>query len=60
MKIYMVAWITDRSFGKSLTKKKADKRLLSYFFIKAQNVTMKSLKIYYKTGKCDPRKNKQK
>jgi len=58
MIIYLSTWMTDRSLGKSLTKKNASHRLLSYFFLFEQKINKKLLLIYHKTGKCDPRKGK--
>lgn len=59
MKIYFAMWLTDRSLGVSLTKKKAKRRLVSYFFLKQQNISEKLLNQYYETGRCDPRKKKE-
>ena len=58
MKIYMSAWLTDRSLGKSLTKKKANNRLLSYYFLLEQGISKTLLFQYCQTGRCDPRKRK--
>ena len=58
MKIYMAMWLTDRSLGESLTKKRASKRLVSFFFLREQGITKALLTQYYETGRCDPRKKK--
>lgn len=60
MKIYLAAWLTDRSLGVSLTKKKAPRRLLSYHFLRENDEPGKLLQEYVKTGRCDPRKEKNK
>lgn len=59
MRIYLSTWLTDRSLGSSLTKKKAPYRLLSYYFLLEQKITSALLKQYCQTGRCDPRKNKE-
>jgi len=56
MKIYMATWLTDRSLGRSLTKKKANRRLVSFYFLKEQEITKVLLTQYCITGRCDPRK----
>lgn len=58
MKIYLSAWLTDRSLGHSLTKKRAAKRLLSYFFLVEQKIKKSLFVEYVETGMCDPRKRK--
>jgi len=58
MKIFMSAWLTDRSLGKSLTKKGASRRLLSFYFLIEQKISSALLAKYHETGKCDPRKHK--
>lgn len=60
MKIYAATWLTDRSLGKSLTRKNWKARLLSFHFLMEQKITPFLLKKYYSTGKCDPRKTKNK
>ena len=60
MKIYFATWLTDRSLGRSLTKKKGSKRLLSFHFLREQGITTPLLTQYCRTGRCDPRKNKDK
>lgn len=54
----MATWLTDRSLGKSLTKKGGKKRLVSFYFLREQEITKLLLTQYCKTGKCDPRKIK--
>ena len=54
----MSAWLTDRSLGKSLTKKGASRRLLSFYFLIEQKISSALLAKYHETGKCDPRKHK--
>jgi len=58
MKIYFATWLYDRTLGNSLTRKKANTRLISYYFIKDQEVTDDQLLKYVKTGRLDTRKNK--
>lgn len=58
MQIFLSTWLTDRSLGISLTKKRAKYRLLSYHFLKEQKITSTLLFQYCQTGRCDPRKNK--
>lgn len=58
MKIYLSAWLTDRSLGHSLTKKRAPRRLLSYFFLVEQKIKKALFVEYIVTGRCDPRKRK--
>ena len=60
MKIYLAMWLTDRSLGRSLTKKRAPKRLASYFFLQDQGITKEMFNQYIFTGRCDPRKTKDK
>ena len=54
----MATWLTDRSLGKSLTKKKVRRRLVSFHFLKEQEITKPLLVQYCETGRCDPRKTK--
>lgn len=58
MKIYFASWLTDRSLGTSLTKKKANKRLLSFYFLFEQKIEPSQLIKYVETGRCDLRKIK--
>jgi hypothetical protein len=60
MKIYLATWLTDRSLGNSLTKKKAPRRLLSYYFLLEQEISGELFNQYCIHGRCDPRKNKDK
>ena len=58
MKIFLSTWLTDRSLGTSMTKKRASRRLLSYFFLLEQKITATLLNKYIEFGRCDPRKQK--
>jgi hypothetical protein len=58
MRIYLSTWLTDRSLGTCMTKKRASRRLLSYFFLLEQKITDALLNKYSETGRCDPRKQK--
>jgi len=60
MKIYLATWLTDRSLGTSLTKKRAPRRLLSYYFLIEQEITDALFRVYCISGRADPRKNKDK
>ena len=53
MVIFFATWLTDKSLGDSLTKKKASKRLVSFHFLKEQKVTSKHIKKYCTTGICN-------
>ena len=55
----MATWLTDRSLGSSLTKKRASRRLLSYHFLLEQGISTTLLEQYCRTGRCDPRKTKE-
>lgn len=59
MKIYLSAWIVDRSQGGSLTKKHARNRLLSFYFLIEQKISSDLLKEYIMSGRCDPRLKKE-
>jgi len=59
MKIYFATWLYDRTLGNSLTRKRASTRLISYYFIKDQEITDDQLLKYIKTGRLDTRKNRQ-
>jgi len=56
MKIYFASWLFDKTLGNSLTKKKANTRLLSYHFIKEGETTKEQLQQYCKTGRLNPSK----
>jgi hypothetical protein len=58
MKIYLATWLVDRSVGTTLTKLGAMKRLLSFFFIKDQEIPQEGFTEYCETGEFDPRKKK--
>ena len=59
MIIYMATWLFDRSLGKSLTKKKSRNRLVSYYFLREQQITTEQLNRYCRTGRLDTRKLKE-
>lgn len=58
MKIYFATWLTDRSLGETATKMRAFNRLVSFFFLKSQQIENNSFEEYQKTGMFDPRKKK--
>jgi hypothetical protein len=60
MKIYLATWLFDKTLGRSLTKQKASKRLLSYFFIKQGATSSEQFRKYIRTGRLDPAKDKKK
>lgn len=60
MKIYMATWLTEWAQGRSLTKKRASNRLISFHFLREQEITFEQLRQYIRTGRCDPRKTKEK
>lgn len=60
MKVYLSTWISDRSLGKSLTRKGAKHRLLSYYFLFEAKISKELIFKYVRKGKCDPRKSKEK
>lgn len=54
MKIYFVSWITDNKVAPILTKRKANNRLLSYYFLLLQlkkGYAKQQLQEYVQTGK---------
>lgn len=57
MKIYFATWLTDKSLGKSLTKHKANARLVSFHFLREQKVDSNHIDEYKKTGKCTLQKD---
>ncbi len=59
MKVYFATWLVDRTLGVSLTKKRANVRLLSYYFLSAQGISHPQFVFYIKTGRLDTRKNKE-
>jgi hypothetical protein len=59
MKIHFATWLTDRTHGMSLTKKRAVNRLLSYHFLGDQGITDEQFRLYCKIGRLDIRKNKK-
>ena len=58
MRIYFATWMVDRNQGGTLNKKKAFRRLLSYFFLRSQDVPDEGFVEYVETGKFDLRKKK--
>lgn len=58
MKIYLSTWLTDRSLGDSLTKKRTRNRLLSFYFLLEQKISSSLLVEYVQRGRCDPRQSK--
>jgi hypothetical protein len=59
MKIYFASWLTDATLGISLTRKKANRRLLSFHFIRTQGGTKELLNRYSVTGRANVRKEKE-
>lgn len=58
MKIYLATWISDLDGG-TLTKKKAKKRLTSFWFIQSQNITQPIFSEWCETGRIESKvKNK--
>lgn len=53
MKIYLATWLAEKSQGDALTKMGAWTRLLSFHFIRQQDVSDVGIKTYYKTGQLD-------
>lgn len=53
MNIYFATWLGDKSLGKSLSKNKANKRLVSFHFLIEQKVSKLHLKKYVRTGMVD-------
>jgi hypothetical protein len=53
MKIYLATWLVDPTLGRSLTKKRANTRLVSFFFIKQQKTSNAALQQYSETGRCN-------
>lgn len=51
MKIYFAAWLVDKSQGRSLTKKKAGNRLISFHFLKEHKISFEGLAFYIRTGR---------
>lgn len=56
MKIFYATWLFDVSLGRSLTKKKANSRLISYHFVKIAKTTNEQLADYCKLGRLNPKK----
>ena len=60
MKIYFATWLFEFNHGVSLTKKRANTRLLSYHFLTQQEISEKELDRYTTTGRLKVTKNKKK
>lgn len=58
MKIYMATWLYDRSLGRTSTKLRSRRRLLSYYFLRDQGITNDQLNTYCMSGRLDTRKIK--
>jgi len=58
MKVYFATWLVDETLGRSLTKKRANTRLVSYHFIKEQKVTDEELIQYVKIGRVSRKKQR--
>lgn len=56
----MATWLFDKTLGISLTKKRSNSRLLSYHFLKEQEISSVELKQYIETGRLNPVKSKRK
>ena len=64
MNIYLATWLRDYTNGKSLTRKKAKKRLLSYHLFKEEvdraGYPETAFPEYINTGKFESRKTRRK
>lgn len=64
MKVYLATWLRDYTNGKSLTRKKAKNRLLSYHLYQEEAEKAKypdtTIPEYITTGKYESRINKRK
>ena len=58
MKVFMATWLFDRTLGRSSTKLRSRSRLLSFYFIKEQELNNEQFQNYITTGRLDPRKKK--
>jgi len=56
MKVVFATWLFDKTLGNSLTKKRANIRLVSYHFLKEQKITTLQLSKYCKTGRLNTNK----
>jgi hypothetical protein len=56
MRIYLATWLFDKTLGRSLTKKKASNRLLSYHFLTQQEITNEQLSKYCTSGRLNTSK----
>jgi len=60
MKIYLATWLFEESQGNCLTKLNSSNRLLSYFFIKQQGISLTQFQTYVRTGMLRLVKDKRK
>ncbi len=58
MRIYFATWLMEKAQGDSLTKRKANTRLLSYHFIREQGINLDQFSLYMVSGRLDARKRK--
>lgn len=49
MKVYLAIWLHDKSQGESLTRKRAQKRLISFWYIRIRD-KKEELRNYIATG----------
>lgn len=60
MKIVLATWLYDQTLGRTMTKRRGNVRLLSYFFLREQGITDKQLEKYIRTGRLKTGKNADK
>jgi hypothetical protein len=60
MKVYFATWLFDKTLGWSMTKKRGNRRLLSYHFLREQGIDSSQLHTYCKRGKLNKKKNESK
>jgi len=53
MKIYFATWLLEKTQGWCLTKKRGNKRLLSYHFLREQEIGSSQLHTYCQIGKLN-------
>jgi len=58
MKIYFATWLFDKTLGWSMTKKRGNKRWISYHFLREQEIDSAQLHTYCKRGKLNEKKKK--
>jgi len=51
VKIYLATWLSERAQGEALTKCEESRRLTSFYFLKAQNISLSDFQQYVNTGK---------